>query len=104
MTRTTAPYDTPKGKRWCARHSGGKGAFLDVSLFPPQYGYCYECKREYQRKWDKEIRKRPPKIIQPSVRLSQKGNVIIVHLPNDEKGRNITRMVLERYPNANSYL
>ena len=104
MPKTSAPYDSPAGKKWCARHNGGKGAFLPADRFPPKYGYCFDCKREYQREWDKTVRVRPEKVVVPEARLSKSEKVIIIHLPNDEKGRNLTRMVLEHYPEGNSYL
>jgi hypothetical protein len=104
MPKTTAPFDAPAGKRWCARHNRGGGAFLAADRFPLKYNYCHDCKREYQRSWDKTTRKRTPKIVVPSARLGRGDKVIILHLPNDEKGRNITRIVMEKYPDGNTYL
>ena len=104
MPRTSAPHEATKGTRWCARHNGGKGMFLLAGAFPPNYSYCLECKREYQRKWDSTVRVRPAKAVVPRARLSAAKSAIIIHLPNDEKGRNLTRMVMERYPEGNSYL
>ena len=104
MPKTTAPFDSPAGKKWCSRHNKGGGAFLSADRFPPDYNYCFDCKREYQRAWDKTARVRPPKIVVPTAKLSATETTIIIHLPNDEKGRNLTRMILERYPEGDSYL
>lgn len=104
MPKSAAPEIAPRGKKWCARHDNGDGAFLPDDQFPPNYSYCFACKREYQRKWDKEVRKRPPKIIEPNARLARNGRMLIVHLPNDEKGRNLVRDLMGRYPDGNSYI
>ena len=99
MPKSSAPTQAPTGEKWCSRHRGGKGDFLDISLFPNEkYSYCRECKREYQRVWDKENRIREPRIVLPAAKLSKDERGIIIHLPNTEKGRNVTREALAHWP------
>ena len=96
MPKTHAPRTAPLGKQWCAKHNEGRGEFLEMGLFPSEsYSYCLECKREYQKAWDKKNRpggKR--KTYAPLARLSSNAKKIIVHVPNDEKGRNHVRVLL----------
>jgi hypothetical protein len=94
-----APRTAPLGRKWCAKHNEGRGEFLAVEDFPSErYSYCTDCKREYQRKWEsenREARDRAP--YTPTARLSKSKKKIIVHVPNDEKGRNHVRVLLNYY-------
>lgn len=102
--KSSAPFNAPPGKKWCARHNDGAGAFLPLSVFPNEnYSYCNECKRSYQRKWDREQRKRVPRPVVPAARLSANKLRIIVHIPNTEKGRNLVRQMLSHFDNAESF-
>ena len=103
MPKSSAPRLAPLGKQWCARHEEGRGSFLDADLFPnDRYSYCSDCKREYQRKWEKENRKSDRKPYTPTARLSKNEKTIIVHVPNNEKGRNHVRVMLGYYPEFDS--
>jgi len=94
MPKTGAPYEPPENTRWCQRHNGGQGAFVSVSDFPGDYNYCLDCKREYQREWDSNHRKREPL---PKAKISNNGKKIIVHVGNDEKGKRLVRQLLGYY-------
>ena len=104
MPKSSAPRLAPMGKQWCARHKEGRGAFLDEDLFPSdRYSYCKECKREYQRAWEREHRVSERRPMVPEAKLSKNEKRIILHLPNDEKGRNHVRQLLSYYSNAKSF-
>jgi len=101
MAKTTAPFGAPVGKKWCVMHNKNAGAFLLVTAFPNEkYSYCRECKREYQRNWERTKRVRPNAIVVPNARLSKNQKKIIVHLPNNEKGRNVTREMFKHFPDV----
>jgi len=102
MPKSTAPFEAPEGKKWCSAHNKGKGAFLSVIVFPGEgkYSYCRDCKRAYQRVWDRTKRVRPVSAVEPMARLSKDNSRIIVHLPNTEKGRNVTRQFLTYWPDV----
>ena len=105
MPKSNAPFLAPPGKKWCSRHNNNNGSFLILKAFPePKYRYCLQCKREYQRKWDREQRKRVPRPVVPSARLSANEVRIIVHVPNTEKGRNLVRQLLGHYTNSSHSL
>jgi len=98
MPKTNAPFTPPAGRKWCSRHNDGNGGFLATSLFPSERdSYCKECKREYQRQWDRENRVRPDVIVEPKAKLSANQKKIIIHLPNTEKARNATRELFTRF-------
>ena len=98
MQKSKAPFAAPEGKKWCSRHNSGRGAFLSRSQFPPQYSYCGECKREYQREWDRTKRVRPEVVIVPTAQISKNSRKIVVILPNTEKARNVIRTLLSYWP------
>ena len=101
MPKSSAPFEAPAGKKWCSKHSKGGGSFLPLSAFPSEsYSYCRECKREYQRVWDKTKRVRPPRVVKPEARISKDQRVIIIHLPNTEKGRNAIRNISSYWPDS----
>lgn len=62
MPRSNKPTSPPKDQSWCAKHDGGRGAFLPIENFPitsgKPYSYCHECKAQYQADWDKVYRKK----------------------------------------------
>jgi hypothetical protein len=78
--------------------------FLSPSSFSSERSsYCKECTREYNKKWEKTKRKRPEgyyKTQLPAARLSKDKNRIIIHVKNDEKGRNVTKELFKRYPDS----
>jgi len=95
MPKSMAPRLAPLGQKWCAKHNEGRGEFLEAAEFPNEtYSYCCECKREYQRAWEKTNRPSSRKPYSPRARLSKNEKTIIVHVPNDEKGRNHIRVLL----------
>jgi len=101
MPKSSAPFQSPQGRKWCPKHNNESGAYLPISAFPDEkYSYCRECKRDYQRKWDKTKRIRPKSVASPAAKLSSDKRRIIIHLPNNEKGRNVTREVFDRYPDS----
>ena len=105
MPKSNAPSAAPPGRKWCSRHNDGHGSFLLLKLFPSEdYSYCLQCKRSYQRLWDKENRKRVPRPVVPSARLSSNQRRIIVHVPNSEKGRNLVRVLFNSYPDSHHSL
>ncbi len=101
MPKSNAPFEAPLGKKWCSAHDNRRGAYLGVSAFPNEkYSYCRDCKRAYQRVWDKTKRKRPERIQVPAARLSKDETKVIIHLPNTEMGRNATRELFTRWPDV----
>ena len=100
MQKSKAPFVAPAGRKWCSMHNVGRGAYLPTSEFPENYSYCRECKRAYQREWDKNKRVRPDVIVVPNARLSRSGKKIFVTLPNTEKARNGLRTLFSYWPDT----
>ena len=101
MPKSKAPFAAPAGRKWCSLHDDGRGGFLPTSAFPSEtYSYCRDCKRAYQREWDRTKRVRPDVIVEPMARLSKDNRKIIVHLPNTEKARNATRTLFTYWPDV----
>ena len=101
MAKTSAPYNAPIGQRWCSKHNEGHGTFVNLAFWAdPPASYCKECTKAYQRNWEKTKRIRPPRIVTPQARLSKDESTIIIHLPNEEKGRNVTRQIFTYWPDV----
>ena len=100
MQKSNAPFEAPEGKKWCSMHNEGRGSFLSVIMFPENYSYCRDCKRAYQREWDRTKRVRPEVIVVPVARLSKNSKKIFITLPNTEKARNATRTLLSYWPDV----